>query len=91
MRAAVQLHYRQMPQALWTDFGDVFGIRNDATSLEKLQKAARWAAKHPQLLSKLLAMLANLKRTMLRWFDPRSSLWYGRVSYFSKRAEGEPS
>ena len=42
------LHYRHLPQAMWTEFGDVFGIRNDATSLEKLQKAARWNAKHPQ-------------------------------------------
>jgi hypothetical protein len=33
---------------MWTEFGDVFGIRSDATSLEKLQKAARWNAKHPQ-------------------------------------------
>jgi gluconate kinase len=42
------LHYPQLPQALWTGLGEVFGIRDDAASLEKLQNAARRDAKHPQ-------------------------------------------
>jgi len=42
------LHYRRLPQALWTEFGNVFGIRDDAASLGKLKEAARWNAKRPQ-------------------------------------------
>jgi hypothetical protein len=70
------LHYRHLPQAVWTGFGDVFGIRNDAGSVEKLQKAARWNAKHPQFefvedtQRKLREATPALRDFVERWATP---------------------
>jgi hypothetical protein len=43
------LHYDELPQALWTSFRDVLGIRDDPSSRNALQRAARWNAKNPQV------------------------------------------
>jgi hypothetical protein len=43
------LHYAELPQAMWTSLRPVLGIPDDDASREKLQRAARWNAKNPQL------------------------------------------
>jgi len=43
------LRYDELPQALWTTFRDVLGIRDDDGTREVLQRAARWDAKNPRL------------------------------------------
>jgi hypothetical protein len=43
------VHYAELPQAMWTSLREVLGIPDAASSREKLQAAARWNAKNPQL------------------------------------------
>jgi len=43
------LHYAELPEALWTSCRTLLGIPGDAATRAKLQAAARWNAKNPQL------------------------------------------
>lgn len=43
------LHYAELPHAVWTSCREMLGVPGDAATREKLQAAARWNAKNPQL------------------------------------------
>jgi hypothetical protein len=43
------LHYEELPQAIWDSLAPLLGIADDGATRAKLQSAARWNAKNPQL------------------------------------------
>lgn len=45
--AARLVHYRELPDALWSSLADFFGVRYTEEEIERLRQAARFDAKNP--------------------------------------------